>query len=356
MIALRYTLCLVVFLAVSPARAQVSCGSSDPALVDPSSSVAIKLIQGRARAGDFSCAAEMMHSRARALATVMGSAGIDARFALRELALAIAEDKSFPSAGRLRLAIEAAGTLGDLVNAPKEEMQADVRFLVSIAKRFKDQNDLAAWLDALEFTIRLDQRLAETDRRLQWGELSTDPFSEAGRRKEYARLAKLASSTHGDKVLAGMRSQLASTAYFNGYPWNEKAGRDEVLRLCRDLLELVERLDDVTNCYGCVKEWRWKPILNVGVAYHRLRMADEAKATIDRALAIVRGIENPDYRLGQMRFAFTELLVSRYDRTVVVAIAGEMKKLSDSLDTPIAREVRQSLPETMKRWGFNDFQ
>jgi len=356
MMALRPTLCLAALLAMSAARAQISCGNNDSALVNPSSSVAIKLIEERARAGDFSCAVAMTHARARALARVAGTDGVDARFELRELVLGIAEEKALPSAGRLQLAREAAGTFDDPERAPKDEVQADVRFLVSVSKQFKNQADLAAWLDTLELAIRLDQRLPESDRRLQSWEVSADPFSEAGRQKEYARLAKLAALTRGDKTLAGLRSQLAFTAYFNGHPWNERAKRDQVLTLCGDLLQLVDRLDDVTSCYGCVKEWRWKPIMNVGVAYHRLGMATEAKTTIERALAIVRGIENPDYRLGQLRFAFTELLTSRYDRATVLAVAGEMKVLYTSSDTPMAKEVRQSLPETMKRWGFNDFQ
>ena len=356
MIAVRHALCFTALLAMSAARAQVSCGNNDAALLAPSSSVAIKLIEKHARAGDFSCAVEMMHARARALALVTGADGVDARFELRELVLSLAEDKALPSAGRLQLAREAAGTSDNPENARKDEVKADVRFLVSVSKRFKDQADLAAWLDTLDLAIRLDQRLPESDRRLQSWEVSTDSFSEAGRQKEYARLAELAASTRGDKTLAGLRSQLAVAAYFHGHPWNERAKRDQVLTLCSDLLQLVDRLDDVTSCYGCLKEWRWRPIMNVGVAYHRLGMAAEAKTMIERALAIVRGIENPDYRLGQLRFALTELLTSRYDRATVVAVAGEMKVLYSSSNTPIAKEVRQSLPETMKRWGFDDFQ
>jgi tetratricopeptide (TPR) repeat protein len=356
MMIVRYTLCLAVLLAMPAANAQVSCENNDMALDNLSSSVAMGLIEEHARAGDFSCAAGMTRARARALATVNGADGVNARFALRELALAIAEDKALSSSGRLQLAREAAGTFNDPENARKDDVQADVRFLFSVSKRFKDQADLGTWLDTLQLAIRLDQRLPESDRRLQSGEGSTGLFSEAGGRKEYARLAQLAALTRGDKTLARLRSQLAYAASFNADPWNQQARRDQVLTHCSDLLQLVDLLDDVTSCYACVKEWRWKPIMNVGVAYHRLGMVTEAKTTIERALAIVRGIENPESRLGQFRFAFTDLLTSRYDRATVLAVAGEMKILYQSSNTTLAKELRESLPGTMKRWGFNDFQ
>src|SRR5207247_8413117 len=98
MMALRHALCLAALLAMPAARAQISCGNNDAALVNPSSSVAIKLIEERARAGDFSCAAAMTHARARAPALVTGTAGADGRLELRELDLGIAQDQAVPTA------------------------------------------------------------------------------------------------------------------------------------------------------------------------------------------------------------------------------------------------------------------
>jgi tetratricopeptide (TPR) repeat protein len=357
LIAARCARWLVLILAIAPAAwAESACPDGDAELHSVSSPSAIGLIRKRVKSADYDCATRMMRARADALATAGGREGIVARFELRELALAVAEDKNVPAAARLELARQAAHTLDHAGNASEDEIKADVRLLVSVAKRFRNQKDLAPWLDALEEAIGLDQHLPDADRRLQAWEISTDPFSEAGRRKDYARLARLAALTRGDRVLDGLRSKLAFTAYFNGQPWDAKAQREEVIAQCHDLLELVKQLDDVTQCYGCVKEWRWRPIMKVGVAYFRLGMTDEAKATIDRALAIVRGIEKPDYRLGQLRFTLTELLASHYDRNVVLAVAGEMKALAESSETPIAKEVRKSLPQTMKRWGFREFQ
>ncbi len=354
-IATVQALCVVSLLAVSTAHAATSCATSDAALLGASSPVAIGLIEDRLRAGDISCAAEMMHSRARALAAVTGPAGIDARFALRELALAVVEDRSLPSAERLRIAAQAAGTIDGPANAPKEDVQADVRLLASVARRFATERDSAAWLDALELAIRLDRRLGETDRRLSSSPILGDLFSEAGRKKEFARLARLARVTQGDKALAQMRSGLAAAVFFDCSPWRENASREEILKNCADFLELVQRLDDVTNCAGYGKEWRWRPIFRLGLAYHRLNMADKAKIFVDQGLSIVHGIDKPDHRLGEMRSVLSDLIVFRYDRRMVLTIANEMKSLSASSSAPMAMEVRKTLPETMKRAGFKEF-
>ncbi|MGH8622360.1 MAG: hypothetical protein ACRET3_09495, partial [Burkholderiales bacterium] len=56
---------------------------------------------------------------------------------------------------------------------------------------------------------------------------------------------------------------------------------------------------------------------------------------------------------GQYRFVLVELLSAKYNRDEILSFVSEMKALADSLDTPIAKEVRESLPRTMKTWGLD---
>jgi hypothetical protein len=63
-----------------------------------------------------------------------------------------------------------------------------------------------------------------------------------------------------------------------------------------------------------------------------------------------------DYRLGRLRLTFTDLLTSHYDRATVLAVARQMKELYEFSDAPVAKEARKSLPKTMKRAGFTEFQ
>lgn len=342
---------LAALLGASAAWAGTPCQSAAASARDASTPAAVDLLRQRIRDGEIACAAALMAVRVSSLASIRGAAGVDARYAMRQLALSVAENTTLSPVARLAFAKSAAGTLEHPAGAPKEQLQSDVRFLVSVGDRFSRQHLFGQWLDILERAIGLDQHLADADRRLMGSELSTAPFSDAGRKREYARLARLAALTRGDTVLASVRPRLAFAAYFTGQPWSEEASRDEILRRCAGLLELVERLDDVTSCRGCVKQWRWKPILHVGLAYHRLGMEAQARIQVDRALKILRSIENPDIRLNQLNSALVDLYASRYDPGVRLGVANEMKALAAASNTPNAVELRRSLPDTLKRWA-----
>ena len=65
-----------------------------------------------------------------------------------------------------------------------------------------------------------------------------------------------------------------------------------------------------------------------------------------------RGIENLNYRLSQYRFLLPELLQSSYRHPAVREVVADMRLLLSSLDTAIAKEMRETLDATLQRWNF----
>lgn len=334
----------------------------------------IRFLKQTFQAHQYDCAVAFAKDYGLRISLLPGRDGIDTRFAFREAATELAAGQQYV-AERRRALVKASAWTSNSPNptvAPKEEVHADVRMLLTAADRFLTEDfrkigalarqeetvkrdSLANWIDVLLAAIALDRRLPDAQRALSVHDFQMDALSEAGRLRLYGPLVQLALLTQGDKVLQGIRADLARSAYFHSSPWQEKASKELVLERCAQVLKLTELLSDVKDCGGqCVPNWRWKPIMNVGVAYYRIGMKDEAEKTIQTSLSIVRGIENPNYRLGQYRFAFTDLLVIRYDKAVLGPLVKEMWQLASTLDTAMGKEVRQTLPETLKRWGLTD--
>ena len=361
---------LLSFVAISfPTIADDSCGNATLGEKEP-----IKVLKQAFQAHQYDCAMAYAKDYGRRISSLSGRDGIDTRFALREAATELAADQQHAAEPR-RALVKASAWTSNSPNpavASKEEIHADVRMLLTAADSFLTQDfrkvgalarqeetvtrdSLANWIDVLLTAIALDRHLPDTHRALSVHDFQMDALSETGRLRLYGPLVQLAELTYGDKVLQGIRAQLARSAYFHSSPWQEKASKELVLERCAQVLKLTELLSDIKDCGGqCVPNWRWKPIMNVGVAYHRIGMKDEAEKAIQTSLSIVRGIENPNYRLGQYQSAFTDLLVIRYDKAVLGPLVREMWQLAITLDTAMGKEVRQRLPETLKRWGLSD--
>jgi hypothetical protein len=364
-------LCALLFLtAISlPARADGPCGAAERGNTD-----AIAFLKQMFQSRRYECAVGFAKDYGLSISSLPGRDGIDTRFALREAATELVADAQHPAESRRALAKAAAWTAHSphLLPAPAEEVHADVRMLLAMAENFfsaeyrkagdlaRQEEDitregLANWLDVLLAAVALDLRLPDDRRALTVNDFKTGALSEAGRLRLYGPLVRLAAALREDKVLRGIRSELARSAYFHGSPWSKKAPRDLVVERCGQVLKLIELLSDLKDCDGrCVPIWYWKPTMNVASAYYRLDMREEADKTVQTSLALVRSIESANARLSEYRFAFTDLLVLKYDKAVLGPLVKEMWQMANALDTPIAKEVRKTLPETLKRWGRSD--
>lgn len=363
-----------IFGVVLLAGLSLHTSANDCGIAEPPQEQATTVLKHKYDAGAYECAVTFAKAYALQVSSIPGREGIDTRFALREAATALAAEQRHPTQWRRALVKAAAWTLNSPkpAAAPKEEIHADVRMLLTAADTFLSEefrrvgalarqeeavtrDNLANWIDVLLVAIELDRHLPDADRALSVSDFKMDALGETGRLRLYAPLVQLAALTRGDKTLQGIRFQLARSAYFHSSAWQETAPKEVVLARCAQLLELTGLLADVTNCGGqCVANWQWMPIMKVGVAYYRLGMKDDAGRVIQNSLGIVRRIENPEHRLGQYQFAFTELLVIKYDKAVLGPLVKEMWQLANTLNTGMGKDVRQRLPETLKRWGLSD--
>lgn len=347
--AIRLIIGLLVLCSCATAQAK-DCEISDNSLSHLQPPAGVEFTTSQFAASEYTCAIHATQILAASLTSLPGTEGIDARFALREMAIDIGRNTAYPSEPRVALLRAAAISLtsGNAAQI-KEEIQADARMLFMGGKILRSQKDTTGWLDMLTLAIRLDRQLADADRRIapwELGPLLADPYRMY---KHFDRLAILAELTRGDKLMEEFRSRLVHTVYFYIMNWREDDTREVSLERCKQLLRLTGALDDVTTCYGCPPEWRWWPIMKVGAAYKRQDMTEEAKTYVEQAIQIVRSNPNPDYRLGGYRFVLSELVSMPYDRKEIFSFVDEMRALANSLNTPLAKEVLKWIPELLER-------
>lgn len=361
-------LCVLTFLAAVSllARADAPCAVADRGKADP-----IAFLKQAFESRRYECAAEFASAYGVSNSSLLGRDGIDTRFALREAATVHATDARHPSEARRALAKAAAWTAQSPMpgDVPTEEIHADVRMLHTVAESFFSaafrgagqldpeikRQELANWLDVLLAAVALDQRLPEDRRALQVYDFQTAAFDQLARMKMYDPLVQLAALLREDKVLRAIRFELARTLYFDGFAWTVSTRREVIDERCRHILKLVELLWDVENCgYQCPPRWYWRPTMNVASAYYRIGMTEDAQRYVQASLVQVRSIEDPNTRLSEYRFAFIDLLALKYDKAILGPLAKEMWHAANTLDTPIAKEVRNSLPKTLERWGRTD--
>jgi uncharacterized protein YecT (DUF1311 family) len=330
-----------ITLGISAAAQSGDCDVSESVLRDMRPPAGVEFIETRFSQSDYTCAINATRIQAASLAEVAGTKGVNARFALREMALEISRNVSHPSEQRLALAQAATiSPTGGMASSMQAERQADVTMVFAAAKQFKEQGDIPGWLDALILAIQLDRELPDDARRIPSWELGALTPDSTQNHQYVNQFASIAEVTRGDKALEDFRCHFAEhTIYHNLSAWSQGDNRDTILERCKQMLRLTEAMSDVETCHGLLPQWRWKPIMSVGVALYRLGMTEEAKKHVDRAIEMARSIQKPDYRLGQYRFVMFEL--HQYDPKVRLSLAREMLQLANSLDTPMAKEVRE---------------
>lgn len=334
-------ICALILLICTVAYGE-GCNINDSVLRDMQRSIAIEFIKERFKASDYTCAIRATRIQSEQLINITGQEGIDARFTLRETALELASTSSSEIA--LELLQAAAGSLAaGSTSWSKAERQADVQMIFSAGKIFKSQKDISGWLNALIIAIRMDRQLPDYARRVPVWEIHGSLIPDTTQSYKYIdKIATLAEITRGDKAMEPLRSDLAHIIYYNMGVWKEKDSREEILARCKQMLRLTEAMSDAKTCSGCVPGWQWKPIMNVAIAYHKLGMTEEARKYIDQAINIARSIQNPDYRLTQYHYVVSYLLIIiPYDRKVMLSLLDEMKQLANSLNTPMAKDIRE---------------
>jgi hypothetical protein len=330
---------------------------SEQYLRDQSSVDLERFVSERFANADFDCGIRAVELQSQIRSMQEGPDGVDARFALRNLALKLNQNIAYPSDKRIGLVRAAISEPAESRGAGiAEDRKFSVLMLLKAGEQYIAQRDSGAWLDLLPLAVGLDLRLPESARVIKPWTVSTLVPDTTQTYKHLRKLVELAEMTSGDKGMASFRSQLASTVRFHAYAWRQGDPPNEIAERAGQLLRLAEALKDVRECYGCVPEWHWRPVMKAGTAYYRIGMEPDGVKTIRRAMEMARTIEKPDYRLGEYRFVLTELLTAKYDREELLSFVSEMKALADSLDTPIAREVRESLPRTIKTWGLDKVQ
>jgi len=304
---------------------------------------------------NYDCGILAVHTRATAVTAQSGSKRMDAQFGLRDLALRINLEPHFPPEKRLLLlqaAVIPTERLG--VHRDDEETKFDALMFLKAAEQFRAQQDVDGSLEALALGIGTDQHLPAEKRVIKSWSFSLSVLDDSTKTYRFlGPMLLLANLTKGDEVLAGFRSQLAFHVYYSGVALHQGDLRIAVLERAKLLLQLADALSDVKECYMFGANWQWRPILRSGVAYYQLGETAQGSKEIRRAIQMARDIENPDYRLGQYRFVISELLMAKFDRSTTSSLAKEMLDLANTLDTPIAKEERKSLPNVIKTWGLD---
>ena len=357
-------------LVINPAHGK----DCDLKINGASSNAYIEYVQNLVATADYSCATQATGLLARTFASLPNRDGFDARFALREFALAQATNSKIPPSLRVELLEAAAGSRQHSKPIPREELIADVRFLMEAIEVLQKQDnievlqkqdEIGSWLDIMCDAIQLNQQLPDEQRAIQPWELNgIDKATQEFVYNSYSiegwkKLARIAEITRGDKDLLAFRSQLANWfAYWVPGIYDNRP-REEIIERSKNILHLTELLDGTATgyqCktgklgdYGCSMDWQWKPYVRSGLAYHHVGMQDEAKRYVEQGLRVIESEKNLAARLQLYGFAIRDLIRERYDRLTLVDVSTKMQTLADSLGPKFAEEVRSDLAN--QRYG-----
>lgn len=306
---------------------------------------------------DYGCGIHAVRLKAGAVDALSGVEGIDARFALRELALELTRNIAYPPEERIKLlqAATITGINGEAARK-KEELQSDSSMLWRGASLFRIHKDASSGLDTLVLAIRQDQRRSDADRSLgdyyNWGGgYPPDlPLGHNEAKNHLGQLVAIAKEVRNDNTLKSLKSKMVELAYFDSWIWEKEVDHKIILERAQQLLVLVEELNGTTchNC-NCGPDWNWRAINRAGLAFHLIGMTEEAEKNVDRAIQIAQSTKDPNSRLCKYNFLFYEILsadyTSSYNPKTIGALIAEMETLANSMDTGLAKDVRQSLPE-----------
>jgi hypothetical protein len=202
-----------ITLSICTAAQSEECDVSESVLRDMRPPASVEFIEARFSQSDYTCAINATRIQAASLAEVTGTEGVNARFALREMALELSRNASSPSEKRLAL-VQAAtiSAAGGTASSMLAERQADVTMVFAAAKQFKEQGDIPRWLDALILAIQFDRQLPDDARRIPSWELGTLIPDSTQNHKYVNQFVTIAELTRGDKALEHFRCHFATHA------------------------------------------------------------------------------------------------------------------------------------------------
>jgi uncharacterized protein len=313
------------------------------------------LIHRELSGANLKCAVEAARALAQSSDAISGEEGIEARYSLRELAVAVAGETNWPVSLRSEIlnASAVSALPGSNSAGRTDDIKADVAMLMAGANAFRKERGYVAEFDAHSLAIRLHLKLPPSDRYLAgWNfDFATRPLID----ERLLQLLSLIDEVRADPVLNNLRTTVARNLYFSGYVYDPGDSAAANAARAAGTLALTEKLRDCPKPQDVNSIWYWHPILRAGIAYQLIGQVDAGRANIERALQIIHDARDPNERLAEYRFALVELMtMSRerkgnvirpvhYDKSRMLALIDEMSVLADSLDTPIAKEQRGTI-------------
>lgn len=325
------------------------CGTAAPAAAsDPAAAVAF--VRDRFAAGDYTCAVQTMRAQSAAVASRPGREGFDARFALRETALAMLHTAApAPMRADLVRAAVISASGHSFANEDAERL-ADLAMLATAGEIFYERLEIEERMTLFALAIDLNRMLREQDGRsfLQGGLSRLVPYPHKVSEWPGA-LALLGESTRGEPAYAQIRQQWI----YDLYVVRVARDGDDAAAIEQRGAQIVAALDafpEPGRCSPCLREWHWRPVWRVAVAYDRAGLTDQALELMNRAAAIVATIEDPTKRLQEYAILFDEAIPAVVgNRPRLADLVRQVQPLANSSDTPIARMLSDLLPTYLER-------
>ena len=303
-------------------------------------------------ARDYVSAERAVGEQARSQAGTPGRGGIDARFGLREFALAVVEREDSPAPARLKILQAAMGSLVNSRQTTRNDIEADLTVAIRASMAFEKQSDPTHAIAALELALAVDQRHAEGERSFPQVALGyTGPIQAAMHAGGMTGLVAFTETVASEPSYGNIRRRLISELYECREFWRDAdspatigANADAVVKMTDLLQDAIEYKDE-----RLVAQWRWRPLLFTGIAYARIGKATEARSAITASVEMIHHIDDPDQRLRELDRALDELIAERYDIAVARTVAEDVLQLATTLDTPRASEVKVGADRRLKR-------
>jgi hypothetical protein len=138
---------------------------------------------------------------------------------------------------------------------------------------------------------------------------------------------------------------VAHNLYYSFSARQNLATVDATLNRCKDIVGLINALGDVQPYdHNLPIGWQWRPTMEAGYCYRNVARLEESGKLMNEAIQIARDIKDDNSRLAQLRLVIIELVNIHYERVEVLNLANEMLATASSLDTGIAKDIRESIP------------
>lgn len=276
---------------------------------------------------------------------------VNARFAQRERALAIAEDTKRSSDDRLDVVREVAARTQEAA-ACFEDLKADAVFLRLAAEALATEDTLDAWIQVTLMTFAADRRLPEAFRGV---EVAGHDRMQAHlmRGQRFADMARLVVASSGDARLSRVAGDIARDVMWNATPWRDDPSPEQIDRSAAELVHLIGELERMAVCDACTPGWTWRPLLQIAQSYRRVKMDAPARRFAAQATETVRQTAaDAELRVAWLGSVLSTLLSWDIDRALAMDVAREVQALAASGAGPHAREWRERLPALRLRYDF----